>query len=86
MVAEVTARSARWPLAFAFQFTAAGHLAADVRTAAGQPQPHLVCGVCGQSVLCLATDLGRPDAGYQVTPRDIAASTGAHIRQCHDQE
>lgn len=86
MIGQVTARAAHWPLAFALQSVGAGHLGVDTRTAPGQAQPHLVCGVCGQSVLCLATDLGRPGAGYQVTPRDIAASAGAHLRQCHDQE
>ena len=84
MLDAVTARASGWPVVLDFRETGPDHIGVDMRVRPGTRQAHLACGQCGQSVLCLNTDLDRASSGYQVTPGGITASVAAHMRQCHE--
>lgn len=79
------ARADSWPVLFVIRETDE----TNTRWRAGQPQAHLICTACTQSVICLSPDAGSAadgylSAGYLITPGDVTARTLAHIRQCHD--
>lgn len=79
------ARASTWPVLFVIRETEES----NTRWPKGQPQAHLICPACAQSVICLSPDAGAAadgylSAGYLIRPADVTIRTLAHIRQCHD--
>jgi len=78
--------AAKWPVQVVSRETAGRVWRADLygtRKTYGQvTELHLVCGECGQSVLCLSPDV-RSEA-YRVTGADMLSGILAHLRVSHE--